>query len=182
MSCNGFLEWVILYRGTRILLSPPYEEVLHSGVLRPMFELGLERRRGLLAPLGTLDTAKTSLLLKLQAAIHSHVKDAERLEAYDATIDHLRRAFHAVYDKPIEDLKNMDVFAWMFSISDGYVALLKQQDPVALALFACFASLVREMRRMWWTHGWGEWCISQICTELKKEEDWLVQYVSDITG
>ncbi|OBR10902.1 C6 zinc finger protein [Colletotrichum higginsianum IMI 349063] len=181
-NCESFLEWVVLYRGTRLLLSPPYEEVLLSGPLRPMFELGLQRRERVLAPLATMDTAKSGPLLKLQAAIYNHVKDTDRLEAYDTAIDHLRRAFHAVYDKPMEDLENMDVFAWMFSIPDAYVALLKQQDPIALALFACFASLIQEMRRMWWTHGWGEWCVSQICSKLKEAAVWLVQHVIDVTS
>ncbi|XEV01200.1 hypothetical protein FSHL1_006487 [Fusarium sambucinum] len=177
---ESFLEWVILYRGTRHLLSSPYEEILHSGPLKPIFELGIERRSRLLAPLASLDKAKSSALSKLQAAIYDRVNDTERLDAYDTTIDHLQRAFHAVYDKPLEELENMDVFAWMFAISDNYVALLKQQDPVALALFACFACLIREMRHMWWTHGWGECCIGQIFYKLKREEEWLIGYVVNV--
>ncbi|KAL5610894.1 hypothetical protein FOBRF1_007011 [Fusarium oxysporum] len=180
IGCESLLEWVVLYRGTRHLLGPPYEEVLHSGPLKPMFVLGIERQIRLLAPLASLDTARSSAFSKLQAAVYDRVKDTERLDAYDTTIDHLRRAFHAVYDKPLEELENMDVFAWMFAISDNYVALLKQQDPIALALFACFAGVIREMRCMWWTHGRGECCISQIFYKLKREEEWLVEYVVDI--
>ncbi|KAM5511841.1 hypothetical protein FOXYSP1_06641 [Fusarium oxysporum f. sp. phaseoli] len=180
IGCESLLEWVVLYRGTRHLLGPPYDEVLHSGPLKPMFELGSERRMRLLAPLATLDTAKSSAWSKLQAVIYDRVKDRERLDAYDTTIDHLRRAFHAVYDKPLDELENVDVFAWMFAISDNYVALLKLHDPIALALFACFAGLMREMHSMWWTHGRGECCISQIYYKLKREEEWLVEYVVSI--
>ncbi|KAF5556385.1 C6 zinc finger [Fusarium phyllophilum] len=148
IGCESLLEWVLLYRGTRHLLGPPYEEVLHSSPLKPMFELGIERKIRLLAPLATPNTAKSIAFSKQQAVINDRVKDAKRLDAYDTTIDHLRRAFHAVYDKPLEELENMDVFAWMFAIPDNYVVLLKQQDPIALALFACFTCLIREMRRM----------------------------------
>ncbi|RFN46900.1 c6 zinc finger protein [Fusarium flagelliforme] len=146
IGCESLIECVVLYRGTRHLLGPPYEQVLHSGPLKPMFELGSERRIRLFDPLITLDTDQSSAWSKLQTAIYDRVKDTERLDAYDSTIDHLRRAFRAVYDKPLEQLENMDVFAWMFAISDKYVALLRQQDPIALALFACFAGLIREMR------------------------------------
>ncbi|KAF5604009.1 C6 zinc finger [Fusarium pseudocircinatum] len=177
---ESLLEWVVLYRGTRHLLGPPYEEVLHSGPLKPMFELGIERKLRLLAPLATPNTAKSIAFSKLQAAIYDRVEDAKRLDAYDTTTDHLRRAFHAVYDKPLEELENMDVFAWIFAVPDYYVALLKQQDPIALALFACFACLIREMRRMWWTHGRGECCISQILYKLRREEEWLVEHVVNI--
>ncbi|RKL09276.1 hypothetical protein BFJ68_g9220 [Fusarium oxysporum] len=180
IGCESLLEWVVLYRGTRHLLGPPYDEVLHSGPLKPMFELGSERRMRLLAPLATLDTAKSSAWSKLQAVIYDRVKDRERLDAYDTTVDHLRRAFHAVYDKPLDELENVDVFAWMFAISDNYVALLKLHDPIALALFACFAGLMREMHSMWWTHGRGECCISQIYYKLKREKEWLVEYVVSI--
>lgn len=193
---GGFMEWVVLYRGVRFFLSPPYDEILHSGPLRPMFELGLQRRLRLLGPVSmplAPETAagsgsdaeaesqrreagnqKSRSVLHFQAVIHDRVADTNRLEAHDSAIDHLQRAFRAVYDRPAEDLENMDVFAWMFSVSDEYVALLKQRDPIALALFACFAGLIREMHRMWWTHGWGEWCIRHVCSDL---EDWLVELV-----
>ncbi|RBR05650.1 uncharacterized protein FIESC28_11313 [Fusarium coffeatum] len=141
IGCESLIECVVLYRGTRHLLGPPYDQVLHSGPLKPMFEVGSERRTRLLDPFMTLDTDQSSAWSKLRAAIYDHVKDTERLDVYDSTIDHLRRAFRAVYDKPLEELENMDVFAWMFAISDKYVALLRQHDPIALALFACFAGL-----------------------------------------
>ncbi|KAH7175063.1 uncharacterized protein B0J16DRAFT_310684 [Fusarium flagelliforme] len=180
IGCESLIECVVLYRGTRHLLGPPYEQVLHSGPLKPMFELGSERRIRLFDPLITLDTDQSSAWSKLQTAIYDRVKDTERLDAYDSTIDHLRRAFRAVYDKPLEQLENMDVFAWMFAISDKYVALLRQQDPIALALFACFAGLIREMRCMWWTYGRGECCISQIYHKLKRQDEWLIQYIVNI--
>ncbi|KAF6810635.1 C6 zinc finger protein [Colletotrichum sojae] len=121
-----------------------------------MFEIGRERKETLPSAPGLTETAETAPLKRFRDAIRRHVVDATRARVYDPAIDNLARSFRAVLSRPAEEVEGVEVFAWVFAVSDGYVELLRERDPVALALFGCFASLIRVLRRRWWARGWGE--------------------------
>lgn len=179
---GSFLEWVSLYRGTRYFLGPPYGDILEEGPLGPMFKIGRERKEKLLSALELIETTETAPLEKFRDAIRRHVADATRVQVYDSAIDDLARSFQAVLSRPTEEVESMEVFAWVFAISDDFVELLRERDSIALALFGCFASLIRVLRRRWWADGWGEWCIDLISAELKNADAWILDCMSDVTS
>lgn len=178
---DDFLEWVFLFRGTRSLLTPPDAAPLETGPLAPMIEIGRGRVH-LLDKLLATDPVELKALADLQAEIRDRVVEGSELAAYDGAIHLLRRSVNAVHHQVPAGLQNTDILMWLFDVSHDFMVLLQARKPIAMALFACFSVLFRQLRRVWWVGDWSDWVLNQIYRALgaEEEEQWLVKGVQAV--
>ncbi|KAF5000334.1 hypothetical protein FDECE_11233 [Fusarium decemcellulare] len=178
---DDFLEWVFLFRGTRSLITPPGAAPLELGPLAPMIEIGKGRVR-LLNTLLATDPVELKVLSDLQAKIRNRVAEGTELAAYDDAIHLLRRSYTAVHHQLPGGLQNTDIFMWLFEVSHEFISLLRLRKPIAMALFACFSVLFRQLHTVWWVGNWSDWVLSQTYRALGAEEAdlWLVNGVKEV--
>lgn len=56
--------------------------------------------------------------------------------------------------------------SWIACVSDIWVNLVEERDPIALVILAHFAVLMRLHENSFWWKGWGKWTLDAIVTEL----------------
>lgn len=160
---RDLLSWVFLFRGTKTLLTLPHQAILHKGELAPMFEHGGRRANKLRAyPPCDLESIMDEL--------REIVPDPEEQVIYSDAIQHLQRAFHAVFGRPPEEIETTDIFVWLFDVSEEYMDRLRRHQGPAVAIFICFSLLASQLQGVWWAKGWGEWISVRLRRELLDAE------------
>lgn len=160
---KDLIGWVFLFRGTKALLTMPYQKLLHAGPLAPIFQQGAKRAVRLRA-YPTLD------LGHVMDELQEIVPDPAEQVMYKDAIQHLQKSFHAVYGRPSGEVETTDIFVWLFDVSDEYMDRLKRHEGPALAIFICFSLLVGQLQGVWWAKGWGEWISVRLRRRLLDEE------------
>lgn len=160
---KDLIGWVFLFRGTKALLTMPYQIILHAGPLAPIFQSGARRAKRLRS-YPTLD------LGHVMDELQTIVPDSAEQVIYRDAIQHLQRSFHAVYGRPSGEVETTDIFVWLFDVSDEYMDRLKRHEGPALAIFICFSLLVGQLQGVWWAKGWGEWISVRLRGRLLDEE------------
>ncbi|KAF4466085.1 C6 zinc finger [Fusarium albosuccineum] len=146
-----------------------------------MIEIGKGRVR-LLDTLLAKGPVELKALGDLQAEIRNRVAEGTELAAYDDAIHLLRRSYTAVHHQLPGGLQNTDIFIWLFEVSHEFISLLRLRKPIAMALFACFSVLFRQLRSAWWVGNWSYWVLDQTYCALGAEEAylWLVNGVKEV--
>ncbi|KAL3420669.1 hypothetical protein PVAG01_07114 [Phlyctema vagabunda] len=169
-------EWLLMFRGTRIVIESSNQPILHAGPLGPMFAIGGRRANMQVASLTQIDH-----LWMLQRFINGTSGNEEDLRTYNRAIDELRQAFNVVYNEHPEFCETTDVFLWLYRVSEEYLALLNSRKPEALSIFAYFCVLLKRLDAKWWTHGWSTHLIAQIHQVLDPEHRlWIVWPMREI--
>ncbi|CAG9992988.1 unnamed protein product [Clonostachys byssicola] len=149
---GGVLGWIFLFQGTKTLLTAPYPTILRSGPLGVMFEVG--EQRALL--LDSTRRIECEALGMLREALQREVSDVQEMEVYAEAVRHLQLSYNIVYEQPRGLYEGTDVFIWLFRTPPEYFNLLKRRRPASLAIFLCFAALIRQLHDTWWARDWGE--------------------------
>jgi hypothetical protein len=147
---TDLLSWVFLFRGPKTFLKLPYNTILHTGELAPIFEQGSKRALRVRAyPICDL----SSIIDELRGI----VPDSKEQVIYTDTIKHLQKSFHAVFGRSSTEIETTDIFVWLFDASDEFMDRLRRHEGPAIAIFICFSLLVSQLQGVWWAKGWGEW-------------------------
>lgn len=159
----NLIDWVFLFRGTKALLMLPYQRILHSGPLAPIFQQGSKRAFRLRAyPIS--DPGRVTDELR------EIVPDPAEQVIYRDAIQHLQKSFHAVYGRPAGETETTDIFVWLFDVSEEFMDRLRRHEGPALAIFICFSLLVGQLQGVWWAKGWGEWISVRLRGRLLDKE------------
>jgi hypothetical protein len=101
-------------------------------------------------------------------------------EAINSTIDWTERVIESTH---WPDLRF--TLSWPICLSEGFVDLLKQSDPMALAILAHYSVILQHTGNMhWYLSGWGERVIKDIGdrmdTDWRETIKWPLRMVSHI--
>lgn len=100
---KDLIGWVFLFRGTKALLTLPYQRILHAGPLAPIFQQGAKRAVRLRAYL-TSDPGH--VMDELQEIIPDPAEQA----MYSDAIQHLQNSFHDVHGRPSGEVETTHIF------------------------------------------------------------------------
>lgn len=81
--------------------------------------------------------------MELETLIHSSVYNEGHLECYNSAMNGLRGAFVMAYSTP--SFETGDIFSWLFQVSDGFLELVRQHTPEALAILGYFCVLLKRL-------------------------------------
>lgn len=73
-------------------------------------------------------------------------------------------------------------FAWLYQVSDEFIEFLQHKSPLALAIFACFTVLLKELDASWIIQGWPEHILFGVCQLLQAKDIDLVRWPMEQIG
>ena len=73
-------------------------------------------------------------------------------------------------------------FAWLYRQSDEFINRLQGKAPLALAIFACFAVVLKKLETGWTVEGWPEQIMSGVWKFLRPESRDLVRCPIELLG
>ncbi|KAJ9285674.1 transcriptional regulator family: Fungal Specific TF [Paecilomyces variotii] len=166
-------QWVRLFRGTKAIIDYGDSE-FHTGVLAPIFangsNLAARRRQAHALEQGQMYIWELRKMVCTKCS-----PDKSLLQIYQEALDGLCRTL-AVAMKPGDErrLETADVFAWLLEVSSEYLELLRQEEPIALVIFAYFCVSVRQIEWMWWMEGLSGRLLKELHSALDEEyRSWL---------
>jgi hypothetical protein len=139
--------------------------------LRPMFVYGSRLTTTFAHTRSVAIEQGRKFTWELRQAIRDEVGHDQRLcGIYWEALDGLSRTL-GVAMSPSEGprLQTGDVFAWILELSDEYLDLLLQDDPLALVIFAHFCVALRQIEWMWWTEGLSSRLLMQVHPVLDEQ-------------
>ncbi|KAH6721709.1 hypothetical protein BKA61DRAFT_467817 [Leptodontidium sp. MPI-SDFR-AT-0119] len=104
---------------------------------------------------------------------------------YLTAINQLEPFFKEIYDFQPETCptqgKSVDphsrvAFAWLYRVSSGFINRLQEKETLALAIFACFALILKKLETGWVVEGWPEHIMSGVWKFLGPEWRGLVEW------
>ncbi|GAD93890.1 hypothetical protein PVAR5_2508 [Paecilomyces variotii No. 5] len=166
-------QWVRLFRGTKAIIDYGNSE-FHTGVLAPIFANGSNlaacRRHAHALEQGQMYVWELRKMICTECSL-----DKSLHLVYQEALDGLCRTL-AVTMKPGDErrLETADIFAWLLEVSDEYLELLRQEEPLALIIFAYFCVSVRQIEWMWWMEGLSGRLMKELHSALdEKYRSWL---------
>lgn len=102
------------------------------------------------------------------------IKDTEISSTYFTAIHELQKSFSNSIHSGSSMVSLM--FLWPISMTDKFVALLKEKRPRALIIFAHYCALLKRIELHWWVDGRAEYELVRIersIEELDKWNKWL---------
>lgn len=165
-------EWASLFRGTRTIINYSSHD-FETGILSSIFMIGARSAAARMAQSIDQGQVYTWELKRMIAAEYAHDPRTRRI--YDETVDSLGRTL-AVSMKPGEGtrLQTADIFAWLLEVSNEYLDLLGQEEPVALIIFAYYCVALQQIEWMWWMEGLSSRLLMQLYSVLdEKYRGWI---------
>ncbi|CAI7656427.1 unnamed protein product [Penicillium glandicola] len=166
-------EWARLFRGTTTVIRTGGED-LRTGRLAPIFANGASLAAAHHSP-QALEQGKPHVWELQQMIWRECAADSSLRGIYQDALDELARTLSlAIRPGIMRRLESADVFRWLFDVSDAYLNLLCQEEPVALIIFAHWCTTVRQIEWMWWMEGLSSRLLGQLYSVLDpKYRDWL---------
>ncbi|OCL06575.1 hypothetical protein AOQ84DRAFT_343111 [Glonium stellatum] len=173
---DGIAEWLILFRGTRSIidLSP---EMLFNGPLGPMFRSGARAIHGHNYAINGDDH-----LAELRHFIEATKPDQAAMCIYNKCIEELAKSFAAVYGRDVSLFESGNVFVWLYQVESEYLMLLSKRTPEALAIFAYFCVLIKQLEFNWWIEGMSSRLISNIFYLLDEDHRLWIRWPMEEVG
>lgn len=171
---NGLSDWLFLVKGTSWIIDAN-EEQLKSGHLGPMFLAGRRRsaiRRESLAK----QMLKDNPLDELQGRIRDCGIDGKQVTLCANAVDALRVSFVFIFTPGPVGYETSDILYWVFSLSDEFLQLMKEQTQESMAILAFFCVVLRRLDSQWWLEGWSTHLMAKIWQLLDEEH----RYVSSL--
>ena len=119
------------------LLRPPHEAELPP--VSPEVETSFQKLRGRI------------MGASLVKAENIGTAPGERIEIYLERLHALRRVSRA---RTVLE-HDQQVFAWPVTSNSPYIDLVRQREPIAIALFIHWAACIRCLDHLWWAKGWA---------------------------
>jgi hypothetical protein len=179
-SESGVAEWLMLVRGTRSIMDSSVPSLV-SGPLGPMLIEGYRKIQKMNTE-GREASSAQRVLQDLRNVIQRSTTDQQNLEVYMGAIEELQKSFTIVYKGPHQTLETGDVFMFLFLVSQDYLVLLRQQTQEALAIFAFFCAIAKQLEKFWWSEGWSMGLLSSVYELLDKEHRLWVRWAVEEVG
>ncbi|KAF4157666.1 hypothetical protein CNMCM6069_005440 [Aspergillus lentulus] len=182
-SETGQAEWLVLMRGVKSILESRHAEIF-SGVLAPE---ELEGEAQVSEELAEELERHKGRIREVQLLIRAETADEVIKEMYDSALDALQETFDEVYrmrgaGKHGVNLMHL-VIGWLYRLPEGFVGWLEAKDPLALAVLAYWAILLKYMQSSWLMTGWHEHVLAGIQASLPEEHrSWIRWPVECIFG
>ncbi|KAJ5499294.1 hypothetical protein N7453_008345 [Penicillium expansum] len=144
-------EWARLFRGTSTVISTGGEDL----------------RTGKLAPIFTIGTYLVAAHREPQALEQGkpHVWELQQMIWRECAAD---PSLRAIYQHVLDEL------ARTLGLSYKACELLRQEEPIALIIFAHWCASIRQIEWMWWMEGLSSRLMTQLYSVLDpKYRDWL---------
>lgn len=156
-SDNGPAEWLVLMNGVKLIVQS-YRAKVFSGILEPKKDPEASK----MSPFQSVEVQghiaqvqELHSLLDLQPAW-----DAADRVVYVSAIDDLTSTVEEVYEVHLCQRSAVGLMqiliGWIYRLPQEFVAQLEQKDPLALVIFAHWASLLKFMESVWFMKGWAE--------------------------
>ncbi|KAJ5033520.1 uncharacterized protein L3040_008635 [Drepanopeziza brunnea f. sp. 'multigermtubi'] len=85
------------------------------------------------------------------------LEELQQLNASSTDSDAMKTIYHdaiAQMQRSLDSGPALPRFLWPLTISDDYLALIEQRQPMALVILAHGCTLTKELPRRWFVHGW----------------------------
>ncbi|KAF7125541.1 hypothetical protein CNMCM5793_001780 [Aspergillus hiratsukae] len=175
-SESGQAEWLVLMRGVRSILESRAAEIF-SGVLTPEV---LEGEACLGEELAEELERHKGRIREVQEFIRAETGDPKIREMYDSVLDSLQDTFDEVYRMRAAGKHGVSlmhlVIGWIYRLEERFVGLLEDKDPLALAVLAYWAVLLKYMQSSWLMAGWDGHVLSGIQASLAGEHRRWIQW------
>ncbi|GFF37922.1 hypothetical protein IFM51744_03624 [Aspergillus udagawae] len=156
-----------------LLPSPETLNKVENGALRDLFTQG--------DPYHQLPSTYTLTILSMKNlnAVSAKKDPAHEAAVYNDTIANL--------DNSLEMLtKGGDpttiALRWMFRIPSRYLDLVREEQPLALIIFAHYCAVLHHLRDRWWMGDLGARLLKEICRLLGPERMGSILWATDIVG
>ncbi|MCJ1340304.1 hypothetical protein MMC09_005598 [Bachmanniomyces sp. S44760] len=163
-------EFFGLLRGVSTILDTSLEWVLHGPLAS---HLGHDWHP---APISLRSDLKKALN-QLVETNNDKVTDSKTRGMYNATIEHVRKAFEDY--KTISSERSL-VFGWVIGVSEDYLLNLKSKSPMAWVILAYYGVLLHSVNGKWWSEGRGKLLVEYICEELSEEWQSSLQWPKEM--
>ncbi|KAF7160786.1 hypothetical protein CNMCM5623_006380 [Aspergillus felis] len=180
-SETGQAEWLVLMRGVKSIVESRRAEVF-SGVLAPDALEGEAQVDSELAE--ELERHKEQIRV-VQVLMRAETGDPAIKEMYDSALYSLQDIFEEVYRMRAAGKQGVNlmhlVIGWLYRLSEEFVEWLEVKDPLALAVLAYWAILLKYMQSSWLMTGWDEHVLAGIQASLPEEHrrwiEWPVECI-----
>jgi hypothetical protein len=166
-------DWARFFRGTKTIIHSGGQDLV-NGRLAPIFMNGRFLAAAHHSP-QALEQGKP-YVWELQEMIRKEcVADSALCRIYQEASDELARTLGlAIKPDSMRRLESADVFRWLLDVSDDYLGLLCQEEPIALIIFAYWCACIHQIEWMWWMEGLSSRLMAQLQSVLDpKYRQWL---------
>ncbi|KAG4421581.1 hypothetical protein IFR04_005308 [Cadophora malorum] len=167
---DGRASFLVFIRGVRITRENKEEATQQPSTMphgtrsvssSPGFDINVS------GGLQLIDSGYTNHLEHLRQLAQSNMNDPLSSASKDASIyltaiAQLEPYFEAIYPQAtfraseLTDEHSRLAFGWLYRASDGFMNRLQEKAPLALAIFACFAVVLKKLETVWFVEGWPE--------------------------
>lgn len=171
---SGPAEWLVLMNGVKMMLQS-HQDRIFSGVLEPKRE---PQTYVVVSSLCGELQQHTAHVQALQRLIDHEVPDEIARIMYRKAINDLLKTVYKVYAKLSAQVPQVglmqEVLGWLYKLPAEILNRLQQKEPLALAVLAYWAVLLRHMGQVWFMKGWDEHVLSGICASLPADyQQWV---------
>jgi hypothetical protein len=108
-------------------------------------------------------SAKNQFIKLKELIVQKSSHDCYRQQQLTSTVDWLEKIYSEVgYTKGTANGNMAMIWKWVGYASETYMVGIKEQDPMALVIFAHFALLSKVLKSCWYIQGWPEAAIKSI--------------------
>lgn len=96
-------------------------------------------------------------LSRLKTFADTMAAESAVFDSYQNAVTLLERSFRDAYEddgNELPRLQSSHVFAWMYRLSDAFLASLAERRPLALVIYAHYLVLFHELSHFWVIEGW----------------------------
>ncbi|CAG8060226.1 unnamed protein product [Penicillium olsonii] len=149
---ENFIQSLKMHRGVRAVTNQSWHILLQSPLKSFLDEEGK-----------TLDAGVTGdECTELLSLVNITQNDQEIRSIYQTTIEHLQKAFNGSRSTSAELRAVGPIISWPVIIPPGYIDLLSERRPEALAILSYFGALLHLHKEMWTFGDSGIYLISSI--------------------
>jgi hypothetical protein len=128
-------------------------------------------------------TYQNEELSELLDHFDAHVTESNKSQTLKDAVKALERSYSFMFEGSYPDEHKLRAtFIWLYKMSDGYMALLKEGDSAALCVLAFFCVLLRRLDYYWWMEGWARHLIRQVYIALRPEHRMWIQWPMEEIG
>ncbi|OJJ47385.1 hypothetical protein ASPZODRAFT_132372 [Penicilliopsis zonata CBS 506.65] len=167
-------EWIRLVRGIKAVLDLGSDEFT-TGPLAPIFVNGAFLAAARHDP-SVLEQGRLYLWGVAKLVTKHCAHEPALLAIYRDALDELARTMAVVMKSDRQHLPPEPglIFAWLLEVSDEYLNLLQEGEPLALLIFAYFSIAIRQVEWIWWMEGLSDRLIAQLRSTLHAHHpDWV---------
>jgi hypothetical protein len=141
---SNFIQYFQIHRGVRIVIGNSWHAISRSGIIRNvdlLDSLKLGQSNTLVCP--DESDVLIGLLLESRPTLGEAI-----FATYMAAVEFLHQIFKA-YGRLPQHMRTSAIIAWPIKVSNEYIDLVNQRQPIALLILTYWAILLHRERKFW---------------------------------